>query len=251
MRKFTLAGAILLALLVPSTVKAACPYVGNTSGTDSAAILLTLTDICAGGNVASGAADSGNPVKIGGKYNSTLPTFTNGQRGDAQIDAWGALRVRLSATQVTGADGVVNGGLSSAALSSEQGTAARPLTTAPSIFNGSTWDREFTCASSAVVNVSAAATTEIVALTASQVIRVCSFVLTGDTAATTATFVYGTGTNCGTGTTSLTGAMRMQDEGSISASAANGSLIRTASANALCLTAATGAVTGFVSYAKF
>lgn len=36
--------------------------------------------------VASGAADSGNPIKVGGKYNSTLPTFTDGQRGDFQID---------------------------------------------------------------------------------------------------------------------------------------------------------------------
>lgn len=32
------------------------------------------------GNSASGAADVGNPVKVGGVYNTTLPTFTNGQR---------------------------------------------------------------------------------------------------------------------------------------------------------------------------
>ena len=38
------------------------------------------------GNVASGAADSGNPVKMGGKYNATLPTLTDGNRGDAQLD---------------------------------------------------------------------------------------------------------------------------------------------------------------------
>lgn len=47
----------------------------------------------AGGNVASGAADSGNPVKVGGVYNSSLPTFSNGQRGDLQIDSQGSLRV--------------------------------------------------------------------------------------------------------------------------------------------------------------
>jgi hypothetical protein len=39
------------------------------------------------GNVASGATDSGNPVKIGGVYNSSAPTLTNGQRGDLQLDA--------------------------------------------------------------------------------------------------------------------------------------------------------------------
>lgn len=50
-----------------------------------------------GGNVASGATDSGNPAKIGGVYNSTLPTFTTGQRGDAQLDSKGALVVTLKA----------------------------------------------------------------------------------------------------------------------------------------------------------
>lgn len=39
------------------------------------------------GNSAAGATDSGAPVKVGGKYNSTLPTLTDGQRGDNQLDA--------------------------------------------------------------------------------------------------------------------------------------------------------------------
>jgi hypothetical protein len=39
-----------------------------------------------GGNAASGATDSGNPLKTGGKYNTTLPTLTDGQRGDTQLD---------------------------------------------------------------------------------------------------------------------------------------------------------------------
>lgn len=43
------------------------------------------------GNVASGATDSGNPVKIGGTYNSSLPTLSSGQRGDAQVDSNGRL----------------------------------------------------------------------------------------------------------------------------------------------------------------
>lgn len=37
------------------------------------------------GNIGSAVTDSGNPVKIGGKYNATLPTFTDGQRGDIQL----------------------------------------------------------------------------------------------------------------------------------------------------------------------
>ena len=44
------------------------------------------------GNIASGVADSGNPVKVGGKYNTTSPTLTTGQRGDLQLDIVGNLK---------------------------------------------------------------------------------------------------------------------------------------------------------------
>lgn len=46
------------------------------------------------GNVASGATDSGNPVKVGGVYNTSAPTLTNGQRGDLQVDANANLKTR-------------------------------------------------------------------------------------------------------------------------------------------------------------
>lgn len=48
------------------------------------------------GNVASGATDSGNPVKVGGRYNATPPTLTDGQRGDAQLDTRGSLKTTIS-----------------------------------------------------------------------------------------------------------------------------------------------------------
>lgn len=47
------------------------------------------------GNVASAATDSGNPVKVGGKYNLTIPTFTDGQRADLQVDSRGYLRTGI------------------------------------------------------------------------------------------------------------------------------------------------------------
>ena len=43
------------------------------------------------GNVASGAADSLAPVKVGGKYNLTNIVLTDGQRGDLQLSSGGAL----------------------------------------------------------------------------------------------------------------------------------------------------------------
>lgn len=67
---------------------------GSTAGTGIAANPLQVslantgantTTLVVGGNVAAGATDSGNPLKVGGKYNSTLPTLTDGQRGDSQL----------------------------------------------------------------------------------------------------------------------------------------------------------------------
>jgi hypothetical protein len=42
------------------------------------------------GNIASAGADSGNPVKTGGVFNTTQPTALNGQRVDSQATARGA-----------------------------------------------------------------------------------------------------------------------------------------------------------------
>ena len=48
------------------------------------------------GNVASGATDSGNGVKVAGIYKATAPTFADGQRGDLQLDVNGNLKVNMS-----------------------------------------------------------------------------------------------------------------------------------------------------------
>lgn len=68
--------------------------VGGSDGTNLRALATdTSGNIRNVGNVASGATDSGDPIKIGGKYNSSTPSFTNGQRGDLQIDQFGNTRV--------------------------------------------------------------------------------------------------------------------------------------------------------------
>lgn len=61
--------------------------VGSSTGTSATQVQ---------GNVASGATDSGNPVKIGGIYNSSPITLTNGQRGDLQLDQFGDVLVNLA-----------------------------------------------------------------------------------------------------------------------------------------------------------
>lgn len=67
---------------------------------DSSGRLYTTTQ--AQGNVAAAASDSGNPVKIGGVYNSSAPTYTTGQRGDCQLDASGNLKVNIAAGAAAG-----------------------------------------------------------------------------------------------------------------------------------------------------
>lgn len=110
--------------------------------------------------------------------------------------------------------------------------------------------QEFQCTLSAAVSVTAGATTEIIPLVAGKVNRVCAFVITQATAGT-AKFVRGTGSNCGTGTADITAAMAIATNGSISANVGNGSLFSAPAGQAICLTAVTGNVTGFVNYARF
>ena len=45
------------------------------------------------GNVAHHAADSGNPIKVGGVYNAASPTLDSGDRSDLQVDVNGNLKV--------------------------------------------------------------------------------------------------------------------------------------------------------------
>lgn len=95
------------------------------------------------GNAASGATDSGNPVKVGGRYNTTLPTLTDGQRGDVQLDPRGNLAVLARMGQFTAGDAVANtstGSLPFSTQSAPSGSATLMVTGAY-LFNGTTWDR--------------------------------------------------------------------------------------------------------------
>lgn len=90
------------------------------------------------GNVASGATDSGNPVKIGGKYSSTKPTFTDGQRGDVQLGTRGAVNVQL-----TGPDSSNQIGAPSAGADGASNSVIGIRTYGyGSVYNGTTWDRQ-------------------------------------------------------------------------------------------------------------
>jgi hypothetical protein len=88
------------------------------------------------GDVAGGGADSGSPVKVGGVFNSTLPTYTTGQRAELQIDSRGAARMVIGAPASTAhvaaftpQDAAGNSTTSLAAVTFTQ------------LYNGTSWDR--------------------------------------------------------------------------------------------------------------
>lgn len=88
------------------TVSSDSSVTANIGTSGSLALDATLTGGTAKvqGNVASAASDSGNPLKIGGIFNTTQPTVTTGQRVDFQSTARGAQIV------ATGADAFTVGG---------------------------------------------------------------------------------------------------------------------------------------------
>lgn len=87
------------------------------------------------GSAASGATDAGNPVKVGGRFNTTAPTLTDGQRGDAQLTSRAELLVSIS----TGGIGTTTGANTADGISANQGSLnVRAFGYA---FNGTSMDR--------------------------------------------------------------------------------------------------------------
>lgn len=65
------------------------------------------------------------------------------------------------------------------------------------------------------------------------------------------TFTYGTGTNCGTGTANLTGAMTFAAGQTLTTGSGNGTFLVVPAGNDVCITIATAAAPGSLSYAIF
>lgn len=89
------------------------------------------------GNVASGGADSGNPVKVGCVFNTTFPTVTNGQRVDCQADVRGGVFVGIKSAGGTSVANVTT------TLTDAFSNVAAALNSFSfgAVYNNSTWDR--------------------------------------------------------------------------------------------------------------
>jgi hypothetical protein len=109
-----------------------------------------------------------------------------------------------------------------------------------------------TIKSSVAVAIVSATTTQLVALSAAKAIYVCGFTAQLGLSET-AKLEYGTGTNCGTGTTALTGAFA-SDAAVIAASFnldGSGAKVTAPAGTALCLVSTgTAAINGVVSYVQ-
>ena len=231
----------------PTAANLNATVVGSGTAGTPAAGTVTVQGITSGtpiqiqGRVADGATSSGNPVPVSGVDASgntqVMATMTTGRPIVQPSTSGVALADALSNT--------VSLPAGSDTADSTQSTVT--MRTVPSVFNGSTWDRSYKCDQSAAFDITAT-TTELVALASSQNIRVCH-VSAGGSAASDIKLVRGTGTNCGTGTTNVTGTYK-----AISALALDfvspSPLVITAS-NALCLTVTTGTWGGVIIYAKF
>lgn len=112
-------GAQTLRVVANQGAANATPWNENISQVGGAAIALGQTTMSASlpvtiasnqsaiqvvGNVADGATDSGNSVKVGGVYNSTLPTLTTGQRSSLELDSSGRLITVIGAALPAGAN---------------------------------------------------------------------------------------------------------------------------------------------------
>lgn len=107
------------------------------------------------------------------------------------------------------------------------------------------------CNSTAKYDASTSGSTELVALASSQTIRVCGFnIIAGGTV--NVKLVYGTGTNCGTGSTNMTPAYQLTAQAGMVDHTPFWNGLATAASNALCINASGAtAVQAMVYYTQY
>ncbi len=128
---------------------------------------------------------------------------------------------------------------------------AQPLARLCNTSNGTNCIPQFAASNSAKISVAAAATTEILPLVTGTRIYITSWnVMASNT--NNVKLVYGTGTNCGTGTTDLTGAYPLIAQAGIAIGNGVGAILFAPVSNAICLTASgSSLVAGSISYVQF
>lgn len=152
-----------------------------------------------GGTTATGS----NPLTATG-----IATFTNG----TVATPW--LRVTLSGITGTGivygvlqgsrAGGGGGGGCTSPCTVVQPTASALNVTSVETLFNGAAQVNAITCPNRAAVSISGSGETQIIAASGTTQIYICSLDLSGS-GGSNFNIAFGTGSNCGTGTTAATG----------------------------------------------
>ena len=208
--------------------------------TDGAVVRATVSDTLGRtvvvGSAAAGSGAIGNPVKIGGKDGA-------GNAEDVAVNVAGSL-VPSNASNAA-ADGVtpsVTASTQAGAVIYGRGIALK--------FNGATFDRDFACTLTAPITFTAASgSQQIIALSGTTVIRICSILLASDTV-TNITLEYGTGAACVAGTTALSGPI--PNVLTFAMSWSPDTALRTAAAQEFCIvSSAVATIGGTVTYAQF
>lgn len=91
-------------LWTTTAIDTALPAGANVIGhviADSGSTTAVTGNVSAVGNAASAAADSGNPVKVGGVYHASPISLSDGNRSDGQVDVNGYWKVNVAAGSVS------------------------------------------------------------------------------------------------------------------------------------------------------
>jgi hypothetical protein len=218
-----------------------------------------------GGNAASGAADSGNPVKAGCVFNTTQPTVTTGQRVDEQCSARGAQIIATGAdtpsfnlSQV-GGTAIVTGGV--AGTQGVGGTTANGSAVGGNPFQiagnaSGNVTRAIFCDNWTKINQTAGA--QLITGAATKQTYVCNLFIYSATAQNAA-LVEGTGTVCATGilglmggSTAATGQNLAANQGFVlPASTVPWAKTVTAADNVCLLQSGTGQISGVIVWTQF
>ncbi len=225
-------------------------------------------------------------VGILGQYNSTAPTLTSAQTAALQLTSAGSLHTwvdntlaalmaadaistsTLASMSPVGSLGLLwNGttydrqkeaGVTGAAMVGGMGAVGSTFAGNPLVggalgsgATGGEINGLIQADTSTPINVSTATTTQLVALSSGRKIYVTSYdVVAGGTG--NITFEYGTGSNCATGTTALTGAYNLTAQNGIAKGNGEGPVLVVPAGNALCvLTSAAVQMSGSVATAQF
>ncbi|MGH6796864.1 MAG: hypothetical protein ACREDI_00575 [Roseiarcus sp.] len=266
---FVPAGGWMAFTVGANTFLAGIETTGSTALTLSGGSGLPTGACCA----SSGGGGSGSNPSVGSTgsaapgsatYNGML--ISGGNMVGASGSAWGSAPTGLNVFGVnadvlssalpTGAATAANQEVTAAGTSATSAQAVQGVTGGvPTPTNGANTGGSLTSISEAgasvPINISTATTTQLVALAAGKAIYVTAWdVMAGGTGAIT--LEYGTGSNCGTGTTALTGAYPLTAQQGIAKGNGLGPVLIVPAGNALCaLTSAAVQMSGSLSSTQF